>query len=184
MRINWVIAADCAEDVAVTAESMKAVGPIWGSHRTWRAHGTDNVVCHDLARARQLADRAFQAVCNFYVPKKFFVDLGRPLGIKLYEGDFDHQVNDIEDIVALHLAARNSDVVLLLGFDFSLPKSLSDRLQSHMIQHRHGLLRGAIASNPEVQWVVLDPARPLDSSYLSLANLTCDTSENALKLLI
>ncbi len=183
MRINWVVAADYRLDPAVSVDSIKAVGPVWGSHRTWRDMGTDNVICHDVERARQLIDRAFQAVCNFYLPKKFFVDLGRPLGVKLYEGDFDQSVKDIEDIIVMHLAGRSSDIVLMLGFDLDLPDSIPDRLRAHEIKHRHGLMRSAISGNPDVQWVLLDNNK-VHQSYKELPNLTCDTMENALKLLI
>lgn len=183
MRINWILASDYQLDPNISVEAVKAVGPVWGSHKTWRNANTDNVICHDLTRARQLIDRAFQAVCNFYVPKKFFVDLGRPLGAKLYEGDFDQSVQDIEDIIAMHLAARSSDIVLLLGFDLDLPDSIPDKLQAHEIKHRHGLMRSAMAGNPDVQWVLLD-RNNMHQSYKELPNLTCDTIQNALKLLI
>ena len=185
MRINWVLAADFEAPSDLSSDSLKTVGPTWGSHKTWRSLGTDNVGCHDLERARQLIDRAFQAVCNFYLPKKFYVDLGRPIGVKLYEGDFEPEVKDIEDIVCLHLAAKTSDLVLLMGFDFSLSETVTDRLKLHQMRHRHGLMRSVIVNNPEVQWVLLnDDGSKIDKSYQDITNLTCDTLQNALKLLV
>jgi hypothetical protein len=184
MRVNWIIAADHAFENSVDSESLKKIGPVWGSHRTWRNHNTDNVVCHDHNRSQQLITRAFQAVCNLYLPKKHFADLGRPLGVKLYDGDFDQPVDDIEDIISMHLASQNSDICLLVGFNLTLPESIEDRYQAHLIKNRHGMIRSVIAATPNVQWVVIDHPGHIDKSYQKLPNLACDTMQNALTLLI
>ena len=89
MRINWIFADDLVLDPTIDVDQIKNIGATWGSWRTWRGCGTDNVLCHDRSRATELLGRAFQAVCNFHVPKKHYQDLGRPLGVKLYDGDFD-----------------------------------------------------------------------------------------------
>jgi hypothetical protein len=184
MKVTWIVAAGYSPDKPIDSESLKKIGPIWGSHRTWRDYNTDNVVCHDLDRGRQLIVRAFQAVCNLYLPKKHFADLGRPLGVRLYDGDFDQPVDDIEDIISMHLASQNSDICLLVGFDLALPESIEDRYQAHVIKNRHGMIRSVIAATPNVQWAVIDHSGNLDKSYQKLPNLTRDTMENALKLLI
>ena len=184
VRINWVVSAGYDLDPAVDVDQIKAVGPIWGSWRTWRGCQTDNVICHDLAKSRELIGRAFQAVCNFYVPKQFYQDLKRPIGIKLYDGDYKQDVKNIEDIVAGHLAAAASDIVLMLGYDLSTPQSDPDALVNHQIQNRHGLLHSLIKTNGTVQWVAVDHDQKLDKSYSDLPNVTCDTMANALKLLI
>ena len=183
MKISWVIASDYRLDPTVDVKDMKSVGPIWGSWQTWRACSTDNVICHQQQKARELLDRAFQAVCNFYVARSLYESLGRPLGIRLYDGDFDREVDDIEDIVAMHLAAADSDIVLLLGFDWILPQDLSDKFQKHKLTNRHGLIRSVIAARERVQWVAID-TKDMDKSYQNLSNLTRDSLENALQLLI
>ena len=184
MRVNWVIASDYQMDPTVDPDSLKLVGPIWGSWRTWRGCSTDNVICYDFSKSRELLDRAFQAVCNFYVPRKFYQDLGRPLGVKLYDGEFNQETEFSEDVISMHLAASVSDIILLLGFDFGKIKIPEDRSQKHKIINRHGLIRSIIAADDRIQWVAVNHPAELDESYQSLSNLTCDTMANALKLLI
>jgi hypothetical protein len=184
MRINWVFSEGYQLDPTIEIEMIKTVGPSWGSWRTWRACGTDNVICHDVTKARELLQRAFHAVCNFYLPAKNFADLGRPAHVQLYDGDYNQEVISIEDIISVHLAASQSDLVLLAGFNLSKPEVPADRFQRHRVANYHGLLRSAMASNVQTQWVVLDHAQDLDESYAKLSNLTCDSMQNALQLLL
>ena len=183
MRISWVVAAGYQLDPAVNVEQIKSVGPIWGSWQTWRGCGTDNVICHQQKKARELLDRAFQAVCNFHIPRGLYESLGRPVGIRLYDGDFAQELDGIEDIVAMHLAAADSDIVLLLGFEWTLPQNTQDRFERHKLTNRHGLIHSAIAAQEHTQWVAIDCV-DLDKSYQNLTNLTCDSLANALQLLI
>jgi hypothetical protein len=184
VRVNWVVSSTYQLDPTADPEKLKLVGPIWGSWRTWRSCSTDNVVCYDFAKSRELIDRAFQAVCNFYVPRKYYQDLGRPVGLKLYDGEFAHDIDFPEDIITLHLTAASSDIVLLLGFDFGEIPMPDDRYQKHRLQNQHGLSRSVISSHDNVQWVLIDHAGELDKSYQNIPNLTCDKMENALQLLI
>ena len=185
MRISWVYAEGYSLDPSVDVDAVKQIGSTWGGWRTWRPCSTDNVVCHDLNKARELLQRAFQAVCNFYLPKKHYEQLSRPMGIKLYDGDFNQEVDGIEDIIAMHLAVQQSDIVLLLGFDFSAPVlPEDDRFQKHKILNRHGLIRSAISSNVQTQWVLVDHPEELDKAYQTLTNLTCDKMENVIQLLV
>ena len=183
VKISWVAAADYKLDPAVDAEQVKSVGLVWGSWQTWRGCSTDNVICHQQHKSRELLDRAFQAVCNFYVPRSLYEPLGRPVGVRFYDGDFDQQLDNIEDIVAMHLAAAGSDIVLLLGFDLVMPETVTDRFDRHKLTNRHGLIRSAISERPTVQWVAVD-THDLDKSYQTLPNLTCDTMPNVLQLLL
>jgi hypothetical protein len=183
VKISWVVAADHSLDPTVNVEQMKSVGPIWGSWRTWRACATDNVICHEQQKGRELLDRAFQAVCNFYIPRNLYEVLARPMGVRLYDGDFDRELDNIEDIVALHLAGASSDIVLVVGFDWTLPEDVSDRFERHKITNRHGLMRSVISGSAQTQWVAIDSIR-MDPSYQTLTNLTCDRMENVLQLLI
>ena len=184
MQTNWVFQSDYKIDPAWDLDAMKSVGPFWGSWRTWRSCGTDNVICHDFAKARELIGRQFQNQCNFHVPARHFADLGRPTNLVLYDGDFEQEVDNIEDIVACHLASVRSEIVLLLGFNFVKPESTSDRLQNHKNQNRVSLLYSIIQSRNQVQWVAVDHLASLEDRFQSLPNLTCDTMENVLKLLI
>jgi len=183
VKISWVVAADHSLDPTINVEQIKSVGPVWGSWRTWRGCGTDNVICHEQQKGRELLDRAFQAVCNFYIPRNLYEALARPVGVRLYDGDYDGELDNVEDIVALHLAGAGSDIVLLVGFVWTLPEDVTDRFQRHKIMNRHGLIRSAISNMPNTQWVAID-CDNMDKSYRNLTNLTCDTMQNALKLLI
>ena len=182
MKISWVVAAEHRIDPVINLDEIKSVGPIWGSWQTWRACATDNVICHEQQRCRDLLNRAFQAVCNFYVPRSLYENLSRPLGVRLYDGAFDHDMDNIEDIIAMHLAAATSDIVLLLGFNLRIPDPVADRLAQHKLTNRHGLMRSAMVTNGETQWVAVDTV-DLHSSYQTLPNLTCDLLPNVLQLL-
>ena len=115
MRITWVLADATELDPTQNMSELKLIGSTWGSWRTWRAYGTDNVICHDFKKASELLKRAFQAVCNFYIPNENYAPLDQPMGVHLYEGSFVHDLERQEEIVALHLAASVSDIVLFLS---------------------------------------------------------------------
>lgn len=184
MRVAWCVAAAYQLDPAISIDQVKAVGPVWGSWRTWRGCATDNVICHDRAKARELLDRAFQAVCNFYLPRAHYEFLQRPVGVKLYEGDYQEQLDALEDVIALQLAAAAADIVLMLGYDLGQMPAQADRFEQHKLVNRHGLIRSTIADAGQTQWVAIDHPGDLDKAYQNLPNLTCDTMQNALQLLL
>ena len=183
MNISWVIADSAELDPTQNIDALKKLGPIWGSWRTWRAYQTDNVICHAQIKADELVKRKFQERCNFYIPDSINVLLGRPPGVRLYAGDFVHDVIRQEEIVALHLAATTSDIVLLLGYDLSEPEKLPDRLQEHRALNHRNLLRQAIQDNPGVQWVVIDHDKEFRKDLQDLGNLTRDTLTNVIGML-
>jgi hypothetical protein len=184
MRINWVFADSYQLDPTIDLDRIKAVGPSWGSWTTWRSCGTDNVICNDRAKANDLLKRAFQAVCNFYVPRKYYQDLGRPVGIKMYEGDFIEEPPHAEDIVGMHLASTQSDIILLVGFDFSSADDITDKMKKHNLKNYYGLARSLIASNDQVQWVLVDHNAKMDKLFDGFDNLAKDSMTNALQLLV
>jgi hypothetical protein len=184
MRISWIFAEGYQLSADIDAEKVKAVGSTWGSWRTWRSCSTDNVICHQRSSAQDLIARAFQSVCNFYIPAQHYQDLKRPIGVKLYHGAFDQEVDHIEDIIAMHLVSTTSDLVLLVGFDFSPLEPVEDQFEQHKIKNYHGLIHSMIKSNPAVEWILIDHVPKLDKAYQSLPNLTCDKMKNALQLLM
>lgn len=177
MRINWVFAESYKLGSKAEINQIKGIGPTWGSWKTFKGCSTDNIVCHDSKKSRELIAKAMQAVCNFYIPKKYYADLGNPIGVKLYEGEFPESVKHAEDIVSMHLAASQSDIVLLAGFDFG--KAEKEDQKPYL-----GMARSVINSDPNVQWVLVDHPKDLDPAFQSLPNLTCDSFENVLKLLV
>jgi len=184
MRINWVFADGYQIDPTVSIDTIKNIGSTWGSWKTWRGCATDNVICHDITKAQELIQRAFQAVCNFYVPKNYYQSIGRPMGVKLYEGEFTQEVDSPEDIIALHLVSNISDIVLLAGFDLSEKEKDSDKFQQHKNVNYHGLIQSIITANPDTQWVLVDHPNSVDKSFKKLSNITCDIMPNVLKLLV
>jgi hypothetical protein len=182
MNISWVLSDSILLDPTQDLADLKRIGTFWGSWRTWRACQTDNVLCHDLAKAAELLKRNFQTTCNFYIPNSIYANLDRPAGVKLYEGAFVHDVDRQEEIVALHLAASTNDIVLLLGFDLTKLEPNPDRLKSHQAQHHRNLFRQAIKNYDHVQWVVVDHPDQLDANLVSLPNVSTDTLSSVLAL--
>lgn len=182
MNISWVVADNIVLDPLADVVAMKEIGPIWGSWRTWRSCATDNVICHTHSRAEELIKRGFATSCNFYIPNSIFAGLNRPDNVRLYEGSF---VDDFqpEEIVAIHLAATASDIVLLLGFDWCEVDVSTDKLVAHRQHVYRTLVKSAINSNPTVQWVLVDHTGDIMPALADLPNLTKDTMAAALSLL-
>jgi hypothetical protein len=180
MRVSWIVADNFAS-TTVDPEQLKTVGPIWGSWRTWRAWSTDNVLCHDLPRAQELLQRAFHAVCNFYVPNRHYSALNRPIGVNVYEGDFPGEMDNPEQIVAMHLAAASSDLILLLGYDLT-EITAEDRFERHKQTNYMNAFRATLNTYPEIQFVLIDHPGDLDKSFRTITNLTCDKYETVLQL--
>lgn len=181
MRTCWIIADDFASP-HVEPSKLKDIAPVWGSWKTWRAWNTDNVLCHDANKAKELLERAFQAVCNLYVPKKFYTDLGRPLKVNLYEGDFPGEMDNPEEIIAMHLVAENNNLVLLLGYDLR-EVTESDKYARHKALNYLNAFRATLNTYPEVQWVIIDHPGELDKSFKNISNITVDSFDSVIKLL-
>lgn len=181
MNINLVL-SNCAEiDPTIDLIKLKELGSFWGGWRTWRSCQTDNVICHDMSKAQELIQRDFHKTCNFYIPNSVYVSLDRPAGVKLYEGTFIHELDNQEDIVSMHLATATADIVLLLGFDFSEPAKLEDRLAEHRAHNYRSLTRQVILDNTKTQWVVLDHPAEFRKDLQDLPNLGRDTLINILQ---
>ena len=180
MNINWVLANNYVPDPTIDLALLRACGAFWGGWQTWRASGTDNVICHDTAKARELIQRAFHATCNFYVPNSAYAMLDRPQGVRLYEGEFVHDLDHHEEIVAMHLVASTSDIVLMLGYNFTEPVKSQDRLVEHRAHNYRSLCKQAIVMNPLVQWILVDHPGEIMKDWNGIDNLVCDTLSNCL----
>jgi len=184
MNISWVLSDFVAADPTLDIADLKRLGSFWGSWRTWRAFQTDNVICHDQAKAAELIKREFQTKCNFYIPNLIYTNLNRPTGVKVYEGEFVHDVDHQEEIVAMHLAATTSDIVLLLGFDLTELEPNPDRLLANRANHYRNHIRQAINNYNQIQWVVVDHAGKLDPTFSKLDNLVTDNMQTVLSLAV
>jgi hypothetical protein len=180
MNISWVLADSAVPDPTLDPADLKHIGALWGSWRTWRAWQTDNVICHDMNKTAELLKRNFQTNCNFYMPNSFYTNQGRPAGVKLYEGEFVHDVDRQEEIVALHLAASINDIVLLLGFDFTEPVKIQDRLLEHRAHHYRSLVKKVIENNTQTQWVLINHPGPIMHNWTTLNNIMLDNLSNVL----
>ena len=153
MNISWVLADSAAIDPTQSIDALKRIGAFWGSWRTWRAYQTDNVICHDQVKA-----------------------------VELYAGEFVHDVIRQEEIVAVHLAATTSDIVLLLGWDLAELPPDADKLRANQTQHHRNLLYQALKDYTQIQWVVVDHPGKLAPNLANLDNVTTDTMDAVLAL--
>ena len=182
MNVSWVLADTLILDPSVDMSAIKAIGPLGGSWRTWRGCSTDNLICHHLGKSQELIKRSFHSTCNLYIPNDAWITLDRPSNVNLYEGKFLDEFQP-EEIVAMHLAASQSDIILLLGFDLTEKTKNPDRLLEHRAHVYRTLVRHCIENNPEVQWVLVDHPGDIMKSMSKLSNLVKDTMETALSLL-
>jgi len=183
MKTCWVLSQDISTG-CIDPKIISDVAPSWGSWSTWREFQIDNVISHDLKKSKELINRAMHAVCNLYVPKHDFIELGRPVGVKLYEGEFkDNVIINKEDLVALNLVAATHDIVLMLGFDVSPVLSDLDILEQRMKKaYRHNI-RTIINDNTQTQFVLVDYLLPLAENFQDLDNLSIDSVESVVNLL-
>jgi len=184
MNIQWVLADNLVLDPTADLARMKKSGSFWGSWKTWRAYGTDNVICHDFQKAQDLIKRNFQSSCNFYIPRSSYEKLDSPQGVKLYEGDFmGHTVDCHDEIVAMNLAASICDVVLLLGFDWREKPPIEDKILELRAKNYRGLVLQAIRSAPNTQWILVSHPGEAIEELSAQPNLGRDSLSNVFGLL-
>lgn len=181
-KISWVLADSVEIDPMQDLAQLKKVGAFWGSWRTWRSCQTDNVICHDQVKAAELVQRGFQDLCNFYIPDSVHASLQRPQGILVYGGDFVHDTVRQEEIVAMHLAASTSDIVIMLGWRLSRLETNSDKLTANQQQHHRNLIKQAFVTYDQIQWVIVDHTEPVDPGLLALENVVTDNLSTVLTL--
>ena len=172
MNINWIVTPHYCPQF-----DMQQVAPVWGSDTAWHKMPVDNVICYDFDRAFDLISRNAQVRCNLWLPEKHFANLDRPAGINLFGGKFAEQVIYTEEIVAMHLVASSSDIVLLAGFDLS-DSDKGDEFDDHLHNNYLKNVKRVIAEHADTQWVLLDHKSPKHGLFDSLPNLLGDSSGN------
>ena len=53
MEASWVISENYTNS-AVEAKTLESIGTTWGSWKTWRSYNTNNVLCADNAKSKDL----------------------------------------------------------------------------------------------------------------------------------
>jgi hypothetical protein len=174
MKIAWLFSENTILGPQIDIGQLHELAPIWGSWRTWRSYGTDNVICYDPAQAHQLIEQDYQKVCNLYVHQTAWEKANKPAGIHAFGGDFPINVQHPDDIVCMHLAASQNQIVLMVGFSLEQKQTVTPYIE---------LIAQSVQTNPKTQWVLVDHPKDLLSPFAGLKNITCDTMNNVLGLL-
>ena len=181
-KISWVLADSTVLDPAYDIDDLKQLGIFWGSWQTWRSCQTDNVICHDQVKVAELIKRQFQTKFNFYIPDTVYANLDRPEGVRVYAGEFVHDVIRQVELVALHLAATTSDIVLLFGWNLAKLQTDPDKLLNNQQLHHRNMTRQAFMTHNEVTWVIVDHPESIDPNIVILENVVTDTLNTVLEL--
>jgi hypothetical protein len=176
MKIAWVFSENIDLALTVSISELRRSVPAWGSWKTWRGYGTDNVVCTDNSKAQELCEQNFPTMCNFYAHTDNWKNQTPPPGVNTFSGDFSHNLVHHDDIVALHLAGSLNDIVLLLGFDFS---TATTQEKTNYL----GLASAAFKQYKKTQWVIVDHRNTLNPMFDNINNITQDKLDNVLGMI-
>lgn len=182
MRFNWVLAHRFLTCDLQDWQRIQDCAPTWSSTIP-RKITAQNSVCSNAAECQQLLKSAAYQHTNLYVPHDFWLEHGQPTVVRVFQATPYPNIKDVDDIIALHLAAAHSDIVLMLGFDLCLNTGPVDAKTAKTMRDYHGLLRSLIVNSPEAQFVAIDQPQMLSPSYQGIANLTCDTLQAVLTLM-
>jgi hypothetical protein len=179
MNIAWLFAENTLLPPATDIQAIKDAAPVWGSWRTQRGYQTDNVICWQHDQAVQLVAQGYPAICNLFIHQTVYDELNQPEGVQVFGGEFVHEVDSRDDIVGMHLVSNSSDIVLMIGFDFTEPKLPTQSKTNYL-----GLAAQVMQDNPKRQWVLVDHPPELAKPFDKLKNITCDKMKNVLQLLM
>ena len=174
MKIAWLFSENTDLGPQVNVKELHNLAPIWGGWRTWRGYGTDNVVCYDANQAQALLEQDYQKVCNLYIHQTAWEKANNPVGIRAFGGEFSIDVEHPDDIVCMHLAASQNQIVLMVGFSLDQKQPVTPYVE---------LIAQSVKTNPETQWVLIDHVKELSAPFANLKNITCDNMDNVLNLL-
>jgi hypothetical protein len=184
MRINWVVADATIIPPDIDVAALKDIASIWGSWRTWRGCGTDNVICNDAGKARELLKRKMNEMCNMYIPDSIYVELDSPNAVRMYGGQFTFEIDNQDELIAIQLVSTQSDIVLLLGFDWADKPISTDRMAAHRATNYRRFVMDTIQNSPGIQWVLVDHQGDVMPELANFENLSQDTLENVMLLLL
>jgi hypothetical protein len=182
MKIGWALSEQVNNNV-VDIDALKNVAPTWGSCVIYDKYNVDNIICNDIKQAERLIQHNIQNEVNFYMPYDNFTTLGNPPNIKTFQGAFkDTNINFKDDIVTLNVVTNLYDIILLLGFKFTKPKTKDGKLDQHkQLAYLHNI-KTIIESNEDKQFVLVNYKGRLSKEFNSIENLSSDSIANVLEL--
>ena len=170
MRSSLVISEDVTGEIV---HDINALGDTWGSCRVLADYKLSNCICTDISIAKQLITNKVHQKSTLYIKQEHYQAVGSPVGVKLINSETNNLIN-IDDIIALNLV-RDSEIVLLLGFDFTED---SERDEYYFN------VQEIIKSEPETQFVFVEYNNELPTWLMKFDNVTQDTVENVRSLLV
>jgi hypothetical protein len=181
IKFCWILDQDSIPDLE-QAPRMKSLASFWGSWQTWRIWQTDNVICSDFNTAKDLLKRKWQTQCNLYINQNDYNSLGRPIGVKLFSGEFDSDFPKKEQVISMMLVGNMYDIVFLVGFDLD-DRDHNDEYEKYLWYSYQTAVKRALISHPDTQWILIDSDKKIGKRFQDLSNLTSDKIENVLDFL-
>lgn len=175
MKIAVVFANQTWVDPLIDLGKLRQVGTIWSAWNQWHQLLPHHTICHDMTRAKELIAGNFHHRTELFVPETVFNALNKPRGIKSYGGEFLHEIDQPEELIAMFLAASAADIVVLVGYDWK-PSDSNDALVTYAAENRMRVIRDAIKDSPNVQWIIAAEAVP--EQLKEFENVDHDTIEN------
>lgn len=175
MKISVVFANQAWVDPLVNLFDLRKVGTIWAAWNQWHQLFPHRTICHWYQESQRLIDAGFHRRCEMFVPETVFNALKKPRGVKSYGGEFLHEIPDPEELVAMFLAAAESDIVVLVGYNWALPDN-NDSMATYIAENRLAVIMDAIRGAPDVQWIIAGDTVP--EQLREFENVDSDTLEN------
>jgi hypothetical protein len=162
MKFAWVLSETLQLPPKYQIKQLQDLAPIWGSWRIWRSYHCDHCVCGDQQEAQYCIEHQYYCYCTLYVPDSVETKLPNTF----HYGSQGHlTIDNRNDIIAMHLAGSQSDLVMLLGFDY--------QKCGHVID-------AVIDNYTDTQWVFVSNMQQLINDR---ENFTCDILDNVLTCL-
>ena len=94
-----------------------------------------------------------------------------------------HDVDGQDEIIAMNLAASVSEVVLLIGFDWSQKLQPADKFLEIKAKNYQGMISNAVRSMTNTQWILVDHPGDITPELAVLPNLGQDSLANVFAIL-
>lgn len=183
MNVCWVATHNFNPTELLTPDRLKETGPVWGPYSIWSKLWQDNVITDDFDVARQLLRNNFNQNCNLWFNDNFYVKLGRPININVFNWNVSVEVPNREDVLSLQLASNRYDIILCLGWDLHSLAGYDAGIEKHLRQNYLNYIT-AIVKQAKSQFVFVDPQGiDIHPGLTQQENFSTDTAENTLELL-